>query len=134
MNFGPFDVAIAFWVFVAIATVAGIVGEYKKRQLALEPLRAAIEKGQQLDPAIIEKLMAPERRAGVNPVGLWIAGVIVVSAGVGVCLLAFILGHVRPPAFWPLLGGGVMTLCVGIGLVVAARIVQTHKGSRGPEM
>jgi hypothetical protein len=134
MDFGPFAVAIAFWVFVAIATVAGIVGEYKKRQLALEPLRAAIEKGQQLDPALIEKLMAPERQASLNPLGLWIAGVIVISAGIGVGLLSFILAQVRPVAFWPILGGGVVALCIGIGLVVAARIVQKHEGSRGPEM
>ena len=70
VDFGPFAVAIAFWVFVAIATVAGIVGDYKKRQLSLEPLRAAIEKGQQLDPAVVERLMAPAHEKGINPLAL----------------------------------------------------------------
>ena len=74
MEFGPFAVAIAFWIFVAIATVAGIVGDYKKRQLTLEPLRAAIEKGQQLDPAVVERLMAPAEDTGINPTGLMVGG------------------------------------------------------------
>jgi hypothetical protein len=134
MEFGPFAVAIAFWVFVAIATVAGIVSDYKKRQLALEPLRIAIEKGQQLDPSVVERLMAPEPRTGINPLGLWIGGVILISAAIGVGLLAFILERVAPIAFWPVLGGGVVSLCIGIGLVVAARIVQKHKDTHGPEM
>jgi hypothetical protein len=132
MESGPFTVAIAFWVFVAIATVAGIVSDYKKRQLALEPLRAAIEKGQQLDPGVVERLMAPPQDSGINPLGLWVGGVILISAGVGVALLAFILDHVAPAAFWPILGGGVVALCLGVGLVVAARIVQKHQGTRGP--
>jgi hypothetical protein len=133
MDFGPFAVAIAFWTFVAIATVAGIVSDYKKRQLTLEPLRAAIERGQQLDPSVVERLMAPPHAAGINPLTLWVSGVIVISAGVGVALLAFFLERVTPEAFWPILGGGVLTLCVGTGLVVAARIVQKYKGTRGPE-
>src|SRR5690242_6571274 len=48
---------IAFWAFLAIASVAGIVADYKKRRLELEPLRAAIERGQQLDPALVQRLM-----------------------------------------------------------------------------
>lgn len=134
MEFGPFAVAIAFWVFVAIATVAGIVADYKKRQLTLEPLRAAIEKGQQLDPNVVERLMAPAQEASLNPVGLWIGGIIVISAGVGVGLLAFFLAQVAPGAFWPVLGGGVVALCIGTGLVVAAHVVQKQKGTRGPEV
>ena len=69
--------------------------------------------------------------AGINPLALWVSGVIVISAGVGVGLLAFFLERVAAEAFWPLLGAGVVTLCVGTGLVIAARIVQKYKGTRG---
>ena len=41
---GAFYFGIAFWLFMAVAAVAGIVADYKKRQLELEPLRAAIER------------------------------------------------------------------------------------------
>lgn len=126
-EFGPFSVAIAFWIFVTIAAVAGIVGDYKKRQAALAPLRAAIERGQQLDPALIERLMAPERDAGINPMYLRVGGIITLSAGVGVVILAFLLNQVVPVSFYPVLGGGLVTLCVGAGLVIAARAVEQQR-------
>ena len=135
MEFGPFSVAIAFWLFLGVCAVAGIVADYKKRQAALEPLRAAIEKGQQLDPAVVERLMAPTEERGINPMSLMIGGIICISAGVGVALLAFFLSHVAPVAFYPVFGGGVVILCVGVGLVVAARVVERHalrQGKPGP--
>jgi Domain of unknown function (DUF6249) len=131
MDFGPFAVAIAFWVFVAVATVAGIVGEYKKRQLTLEPLRAAIEKGQQLDPSVVERLMAPPPEARIKALTLMVWGVLVSSAGIGVTLFAFFLSRMSPAAFWPITGAGVIVLCLGVGLIVAARIVDRHQKTRG---
>jgi hypothetical protein len=130
----PFAVAIAFWTFVAIASVAGIVSDYKKRKLALEPLRLAIEKGQQLDPAIVEKLMAPTEEQGMSPLGLRVGGIITISAGAGAAILAFFLQHLAPEAFYPVMGAALVAVCVGIGLVVAARAVDRSraKGGRGP--
>lgn len=126
-DFGPFAVAIAFWIFVTVAAVSGIWADYKKRQAALEPLRIAIERGQQLDPALVERLIAPERDAGINPLYLRVGGIVVLSAGAGVVILAFLLEQVVPVSFYPVLGGGVVTLCVGAGLVVAARAVEQHR-------
>ena len=123
-HFGPFSVAIAFWIFVTVAAVAGIVSDYKKRQLALEPLRLAVERGQQLDPALIDRLMTPERDEGINPLYLRVGGIVTLAAGVGVALLAFLLNQVYPEAFYPVLGGGVVTICVGVGLLVAARAAE----------
>jgi len=136
-DFGPFSVAIAFWVFCGVCAVAGIVADVKKRRAALEPLRAAIEKGQQLDPAVVERLMAPTEDRGVSPVGLMIGGIICISTGVGVAALAFFLSHVAPVAFYPVFGGGVVTLCIGVGLVIAARAVEAHarrQGKPGPSV
>ncbi|HXZ60022.1 MAG TPA: hypothetical protein VEG26_07540 [Steroidobacteraceae bacterium] len=126
-DFGPFAVAIAFWIFVTVAAVAGIVSDYKKRRLALEPLRAAIERGQQLDPALIERLMAPERDAAINPLYLRVGGIITLSAGVGVVILAFLLNQVAPGSFYPVLGGGLVTICVGTGLLIAARAAEQQR-------
>jgi len=133
MDFGPFAVAIAFWVFVAVATVAGIVGEYKKRQLTLEPLRAAIEKGQQLDPNVVERLMAPPPEAGIKALTLLVWGVLTSAVGIGVTLFAFFLARLTPVAFWPITGAGVIVLCLGIGLIIAGRIVDSHQRTRGPQ-
>jgi hypothetical protein len=135
-HFGPFLVAIAFWVFFAVVAVAGIVADYKKRQLAVEPLRAAIERGQQLDPQLVERLMAPQAHdERMNPVRLKVGGIIVVAAGIGVGILAFFLAQLVPVTLYPVLGGGIVGVCVGVGLLIAARTVERHgqsQGARGP--
>ena len=135
-HFGPFAVGIACFVFLAVAAVAGIVADYKKRQLALAPLRAAIERGQQLDPAVVERLMAPEPRGeGLNALYLKVGGIVTIAAGIGVALLSFFLAQVAPVALYPVLGGGIVAVCVGLGLVVAARVAERHgtrQGTRGP--
>lgn len=125
---GAFYFGIAFWLFMAVAAVAGIVSDYKKRQLELEPLRAAIERGQQLDPAIIERLMQREQREQeLNPLYLQIAGIIAVAAGIGLGPLGWFVSRALPGAIYPILGAAVLVLCVGVGLVVAARVIDRHQ-------
>lgn len=133
-DFGPFAVAIAFWIFVMVCAVAGIVADYKKRRAALEPLRAAIERGQPLDPTLVDRLMAPERDAGINPLHLQVGGIITLSAGAGIALLAFFLYPVAPDALYPVLGGGTVVVCVGLGLVIAARAVARQRAPQGNDL
>ena len=63
----------------------------------------------------------------MSPTPLRVGGIITVSAGVGVVILAFLLQQVAAEAFWPVLGGGIVTLCVGGGLMVAARAVEQQR-------
>jgi hypothetical protein len=134
---GAWLVGVAFWVFLTAAAVAGIVADYKKRKLEIEPLRAAIERGQQLDPALIEKLMAREPRGqDLNPLDLRVGGIITISAAIGIGLLALVsryLGLAMSLAGMPLSGiaAGIalLALCVGIGLLLAAaRITHDRSG------
>jgi hypothetical protein len=120
-SFGPFAVAIAFWIFVAVATVAGIVGGYRKRRVELEPLKAAIERGQPLDPAVIDRILQEKAPQKLDPQLIRIGGIITVASGVGVVLLSLILGAQIPQARLPIMGAGVLTICVGVGLLIAAR-------------
>jgi hypothetical protein len=131
-HLAPFAVAIAFWLFVAAAAVTGIIADYKKRQAAIEPVRIALERGQPIDPAVIERLMAPERNDdGPNPLYLRVGGIIVVSAGVGLGILSWFVGDLG--AFVrPVLGAGLVVVCVGIGLLLGARAVERHGHNRTP--
>jgi hypothetical protein len=125
---GPFHVAIALFVFLAIATVAGVVGEYKKRQLALAALRAAIERGQNLDPALVDRLIAPEPRGEtLNPLHLRVGGIMTIASGIGVGGLSFFNTLLGPFGRLPLLGLGCIALCVGVGLLIAARVAERYK-------
>jgi hypothetical protein len=131
---GPFHVAIAVFVFLAIASVAGVIGDYKKRQAAMGPLRAAIERGQPIDPTVIERLMAPEPRSGINPLSLRVAGIVVIASGIGVAILSVFLSQLAGTAvLYPVMGVGVVCLCVGLGLMVAARTVERHRERQLPE-
>jgi hypothetical protein len=120
---------IGMFVFMAVATVAGIISEYKKRQMELEPLRAAIERGQQLDPAIIERLMAREshQNQDINPLHLRVAGIICIASGIGLGLLSPTLQVAMPRWVFPLLGIGLLAVCVGVGLLVSARVVERSR-------
>jgi len=61
-SLGPYLVGVAFWIFVGVVAVAGIVADYKRRRGNVDVIRMAIDKGQQLDPALIEKLTSGEQR------------------------------------------------------------------------
>jgi hypothetical protein len=127
-------IAIVFWLFVAVSAVAGIIGSYQQRKLALEPLRLAIERGQQLDPAIVEKLLARDHRSeDLDPRHLRIGGIITIASGVGVSLFSFFLIPLlglRGP-FYAILGAGLLVICVGAGLLIAANGL-SHDGNTSP--
>ncbi len=115
---GPFAVAIAFWTFVAIAVVAGVVGSYKKRRLELEPIKLALERGQPIDPAMLDRILGRGPPEKLDPQLIHVGGIITIAAGVGVGLLSLFLPAL---ARLPVMGVGVLAICVGIGLLIAAR-------------
>jgi hypothetical protein len=122
---------LGFWAFLSISAVAGIMAEYKKRHLELEPLRAAIERGQQLDPSVIERLMAREQRSSQpEPIYFRIGGILTVASGVGIGVLSFVVGQFAPQAFLKILGAGVLAVCVGVGLLISAAAIDRHLNSR----
>lgn len=119
-------VPIAFLIFITVCAVTAIITDYKKRKTALEALRAAIERGQQLDPALVDRLMAPEKSSGLAPMGLMVGGIIACAGGVGVVILSVFISQVEHEALYPVMGAGIVGLCVGIGLIVASRSVERY--------
>ena len=118
-------VAIVFWIFIAVVSVAGMIQDYRKRQLALEPLRIAIEHGQQLSPEIIAKLLGrDERHEELDPNLLMVGGIITCASGIGVALLSIFIALVFAPYHWIALGVGVVAVCVGVGLLIAAKSIR----------
>jgi hypothetical protein len=131
-NWGPYITGAAFWLFVGVCAVAGIVVDYKRRRVGIEVVRAAIEKGQTLDPALIEKLTSsPHGNEPHDPTGLKLGGVITVASGIGLCPLSWFIGKVHPAAIYPLLGLGVLAICVGVGLLIGGRVVARAAERRG---
>jgi hypothetical protein len=132
-NIGPYLVGAAFWIFIGAVAVAGMVTDYKRRRGNVEVLRMAIEKGQQLDPAMIEKLTSDDRREGrVDPMDLKLGGIITIASGAGICVLALFMVGVSPIAFYPIFGVGLLAVCVGIGLRIASKVLAEARAGERP--
>lgn len=115
-------VSVAFWVFLGVAAVAGTLQDYRKRKLALETLRTAIERGQQLSPEVIDRLLGRDEHSHeINPSDLHIGGIITCASGLGVAILSPFVALVFPPFHWLVLGVGILAICVGVGLLMAAK-------------
>ena len=81
---GGYLVAVTFWIFVGAVAIAGMVYDYKRRRTGMELLRMAIEKGQPLDPALVDKLTSYEREdPPVQPVQIKIGGIITIAGAWG---------------------------------------------------
>jgi len=105
-------------------SVAGIIADHKKRHLGVDLLRAMIEKGQPLDPALVEKVMSQQASdQRTDPMDLKLGGIIVTAAGIGLLPMAYFIGKLAPIAVYPIVGGSVLTICVGVALLIGAKVI-----------
>lgn len=119
---------IAFWVFVAIVVVAAIWYYKARNRERQKTTRLAIEKGMQLDPALIESLTQGEP---AKPEDYSIGGYVSVGAGIGLIIFAFFIGHTTPEALYPLIGAGILVILVGISLLYVAKMIRRKNENRG---
>jgi hypothetical protein len=125
---GPYLIGVFFWIFVGAVAIAGIVAEYKRRRLNFDLLRYSIEKGQVLDPALVDRLIGSERQdEPMDPSDLQLGGIITTAGGVGIAILAFFIAKVAEPALYPILGAGVLVISIGIGLIIAAKALRASQ-------
>jgi hypothetical protein len=126
-------VGIVFWLVIFGISSFGIwskIREEHERQLTI---RAAIERGQPLDPALLEKIMGHKADKAPVPEQLLIGGLITLSAGVGLGVMGTFISQLAPPAFWPILGAGALVTCIGLGLVGAALLQKRLRKEARPQ-
>ena len=116
--------ALAFWGFVAAAVFAGVWDGIRKRDAQHETVRRLIESGQSVDQELLEKLSLVSDEGKRRPdrdfylTGLWLLPV-----APGLAILAFFLGSINARALAPILGAAALVACLGIGYLVASKIV-----------
>jgi hypothetical protein len=124
---------VAFWAFVAVAVVAPIWREVAVRRETEVTVRLAIEKGQALDPALLDRLFRP-RKSG--PERLLVAGGVTLAAGVGLPILGYFLrlsGEAEAAAaFYPLIGVGILILLIGIALLIVSWLIRARPQTSEP--
>lgn len=112
-------VPIVFWIFVAVVVVAGVWKEIAIRRDTQTTIRLAIEKGQSLDPALVEKLLRP---GGSPAAGVLTGGAVLVAIGLGLPSLGAMLSlGGRQGVVYPLTGAGMLVLLVGVALLLVWR-------------
>jgi hypothetical protein len=103
----------------ALAAIAVIVfGAVRARLAALELIQHALDKGDRLDPATVEKLLGkrPESR------GLRMPGIMTIALGVGLALSGVVLGDVDAANLHQRFANGAILVCLGIGLLVVGQL------------
>lgn len=116
--------ALGFWSFIAAVVVAGIWYGIRQRQAEHETLRRMMESGQPIDQALMDRILSLSG-GGRDRLDrdLQVAGLIVLSVAPGLALMGWVLGMQSEKALLPLLGAAALVGCVGIGLLVASRVV-----------
>ena len=130
--------AIVFWVGVFTWFSIQAWASYLRDRERQQTLRTLLERGIQLDPAMMERLFPASALPGWMPKslaseeketrdlvrGLTIGGVIVVAVGIGLLIGAQLVGQIQPKAIWGMSTGGAITLCAGLGLLISAAMVR----------
>ena len=110
--------ALAFWGFIAAVVVAGIWYGLRERQAQYETLSRMIDSGQEIDEAVVERILGGGKHVHVS---LRIAGLIVVFVAPGLAVLAWFVSQLSEPWLMPLLGAAALVAFVGVGLLVASK-------------
>ena len=113
-------IGAAFWISIASVVVAGIWYAYARNRETQKTIRLAIEKGVQLDAALVDKLVL--RESG-NPEDYYIGGFICIACGIGLPILGYFIGRIAPTAFYPIVGAGVLVGLIGISLILCGKLI-----------
>ncbi len=114
--------ALGFWLFLAAVVVAGIWFGAKERESKQETLRRVVESGQQLDVALIDKMVNASGGSSRPDRDLKVAGIILFAVAPGMLGLGWFLAKFNEKIFSVMLGVGLLILFVGIGLCVAGAV------------
>jgi hypothetical protein len=123
-SYGPILIGVAFWIFLAIVVVAAIWFAFARNRETQKTIRLAIEKGMQLDPALIDKLVI--RKSG-KPEDYYAGGFVCIAVGIGLPILGYFVGRIEPEAFFPIVGAGILVGLIGISLTLVGMVVSRRE-------
>lgn len=119
MSFPPQIMTLIVVLLFALAAIAVIAfAALKARLAALELIQRALDKGERLDPALVERLLGkrPESR------GMRMPGIMTIALGVGLALSGVFLADADAGNLHERFANGAILVCLGIGLLVVGQV------------
>jgi hypothetical protein len=116
--------ALGFWIFIGSIVVAGIWFDVRRRETQQETLRRVVESGRDLDPAIIDKILAAGKDQSRIDRDLKVSGLIVIFVAPGLATLGWFLAKAQEELWEVLLGVSFLVGFVGVGLLVAGKVAE----------
>jgi ABC-type antimicrobial peptide transport system permease subunit len=116
--------ALGFWIFIGAVVVAGIWFDVRRRESQQETLRRVVESGQNIDTAMIDKLVKAGGEQSRTDRDLTVAGLIVVFIAPGLAILGWFLAKLQPELMSVMLGVSLLMGFIGVGLLVAGRVAE----------
>ncbi len=116
-------IVVLLFALAAVAIIA--FAALKVRLAALELIQRALDKGERLDPAVVEKLLGrrPEQRR------LRMPGIMTIALGVGLALSGVFMGGGDAAAVSERFANGAILACLGVGLLVVGLLDRPDRGS-----
>ena len=119
--------SLGFWVFLSAIVVARIWFDARKREAQQETLRRVVESGQQLDMAVIDRMLGASRGNERPDQDLKVAGIITMFVSPGLVVLGWFMGRFNDKIFEIMIGVALLVLIVGTGIYVAGVMIKRWK-------
>lgn len=115
---------LGFWIFLAAVVVAGIWTDARKRESQQETLRRVVESGQQLDTALIDKMLATRESDSRVDRDMKVTAVIMLSIAPGLIVLGWFLSKFNEKILGVMFGVASLVGLIGIGFFVAGKLYE----------
>ena len=127
-------IPLIFYVFLGALILVPVVLHYQSKEASHRLVRDAIARGQQLDPALIERLIPPPKPSDPRGVafGFLVPGVILTAVAIGLAAAAVFLPGDREDLSGQLTGA-VITGSMGVGFLLIAAVAFGAFQPRGKE-
>ena len=116
------EILIPITLFIGLFVFLSIIAwfRFRGKKEMQETIRAAIDKGQELSPELVEQLSGPKPAPDRD----LRRGVTAVAVAVGLALFGLVVGE--EDAVRPMLGVSMLPLTIGIGFLLMHRLSRTE--------
>jgi len=115
--------ALGFWLFVAMCVLSSVWSDIRKRESQQETLRRIVESGQNIDAALIDKMVGAAKGKSRGDRDLKVSGIITMSVAPGLFLLGYFTTGFDLEKLRPFVGLSLLVGIVGLGLIASGMMV-----------